>query len=345
MAARAAKALFGAIPLADAVHTRRQMRQLKISSGRSGYAAVPPVLAGKAKSFKLLGGYMIPRSFEYHAPASLGEAIALLGQYGDEAKLLAGGHSLLPMMKLRFAGPGHLIDLNKVAGLKGIEVAGSELHIGAMTTENEIIFSKLVAETVPLLVETARQIADPQVRSRGTIGGDISHGDPGNDHPAVMLALKATFVLHSANGERLVPASEFFLGTYYTAMEPGEIMTQIQIPVLAKGTGSCYAKLKRKTGDYATAAAAVVLRLDHGICRDAAIALTNVAPAALLATDAAASLLGKAVDDGAIMEAARLAMSICEPAADMRGDESYKTAMAGQMVERALRTAVTRCSA
>jgi carbon-monoxide dehydrogenase medium subunit len=288
---------------------------------------------------------MIPRSFEYHAPASLAGAVALLGQYGDEAKLLAGGHSLLPMMKLRFAGPGHLIDLNKVAELKGIRLEGAVLRIGAMTTENEIIFSKLAAEHVPLLAETARQIADPQVRYRGTIGGDIAHGDPGNDHPAVMLALGADFVLTGAGGERIVPAGEFFLGTYYTALEPGEVMTEIRIPVPARGTGSCYAKLKRKTGDFATAAAAVLIRLDGGNCAAASTPHPNRGPPARRAGAAAASLVGKVVDDAAISEAARLAMAICEPAADLRGDEAYKTAMAGQMVERALRIALTRCGA
>jgi carbon-monoxide dehydrogenase medium subunit len=288
---------------------------------------------------------MIPRPFDYHAPSSIAGAVALLGQYGDDAKLLAGGHSLLPMMKLRFAGPGHLIDLNKIPDLKGIALAGGELRIGAMTTENEIIFSKLIAEQVPLLVETARQISDPQVRYRGTIGGDIAHGDPGNDHPAVMLALGALFVLTGAGGQRTVPAAEFFLDTYATALEPGEVLTEIRIPVPAPGSGSCYAKLKRKTGDFATAAAAVVIRLDGAACAAASIALTNVGPTALLASDAAASLLGKRIDDAAIAEAARLAMAICQPAADLRGDEDYKIAMTGQMVERALRIALGRCRA
>jgi aerobic carbon-monoxide dehydrogenase medium subunit len=285
---------------------------------------------------------MIPRPFEYHAPTALPEVIALLGQYGDEAKLLAGGHSLLPIMKLRFAGPGHLIDLRKVAELKGITLVGSEVHIGAMTTENELIFSELLAECLPLLAEVARQIADPQVRYKGTIGGDISHGDPGNDHPAVMMAMDATFVLASAKGERRVLATEFFHGMYDTALTPGEVMTQIHIPVPAAGTGSSYAKLKRKTGDYATAAAAVVVRVQNGLCMQARIALTNVGQTALLASDAGASLVGKAIDDAAIAQAAQLAMAICDPAPDLRGDEAYKTAMAGQMVERALRTAVAR---
>lgn len=283
---------------------------------------------------------MIPRPFEYHAPTALPEVIALLGQYGDEAKLLAGGHSLLPMMKLRFAGPGHLIDLAKVAELKGISVVGSQVHIGAMTTENELIFSKLLAEKLPLLAEVARQIADPQVRYKGTIGGDISHGDPGNDHPAVMMAMDATFVLAGAKGERMVKATEFFHGMYDTALTPGEVMTQIRIPLPPAGTGASYAKLKRKTGDYATAAAAVVVQMQNGVCAQARIALTNVGPTALFAVDAAASLAGKPIDDAAITQAAKLAMAICEPVADLRGDEAYKTAMAGQMVERALRSAL-----
>ena len=204
---------------------------------------------------------MIPREFEYHAPRSLPEAIAFLKQYGDEAKLLAGGHSLLPMMKMRFAEPAHLVDLGRVAELKGIRQVGNAIHIGAMTTENELIWSALVQQKCPLLVEGARLIGDPQVRYKGTIGGDISHGDPANDHPALMLALGASFVLKGSGGERVVPADGFFLGTYSTALKPGEILTEIRIPVPAAGTGWCYAKLKRKTGDFATAAAAVLLRM------------------------------------------------------------------------------------
>jgi carbon-monoxide dehydrogenase medium subunit len=284
---------------------------------------------------------MIPRPFAYHAPDSIPAVIALLSDYGDQAKLLAGGHSLLPMMKLRFAAPEHLIDLGRIKELRGIALAGDEIRIGAMTTEHAILASPLLAEHLPLLVETARQIADPQVRSKGTIGGDVAHGDPGNDHPAVMLALGAQFVLIGPGGERVVPASDFFLGTYATAIEPDEVMTQIRISRPAAGSGSCYAKLKRKTGDYATAAAAVVLRMEQGLCASVSIALTNVAPAAMMVeTD----LVGHALDDAAIAEAGRLAMEACEPAADLRGDEEYKRAMAGQMVQRALRTALSRCA-
>ncbi|MFL9936521.1 xanthine dehydrogenase family protein subunit M [Paraburkholderia sp. RL18-103-BIB-C] len=287
---------------------------------------------------------MIPRPFEYHVPRTLPEAIALLTEHGDAAKLLAGGHSLLPMMKLRFAEPGHLIDLGKLAELKGIAEADNEIRIGAMTTENELIWSELLQTRCPLIVEGARQIADPQVRYRGTLGGDLSHGDPGNDHPALMIALDASFVLLSERGSRVVPADGFFLGTYTTLLEAGEIMTEIRIPVPAEGTGYCYAKLKRKTGDFATAAAAVTLRMTGASVGDVRIALTNVAQTAIRATDAEQGLRGKPLDQQAIAEAARLAMAACEPVADLRGDVEYKTAMAGEMTRRALSIAYSRAA-
>lgn len=285
---------------------------------------------------------MIPREFDYHAPRSLPDALGLLKQYGDEAKLLAGGHSLLPMMKMRFAQPGHLIDLGKIAELKGIREEAGTIRIGAMTTENELIWSKLLQDKCPLLVEGARLISDPQVRYKGTIGGDIAHGDPGNDHPALMLALGASFVLRTTAGERVVPADGFFIGTFDTVMKPDEIMTEIRVPVPPPGTGTCYAKLKRKVGDFATAAAAVTLRMNGESVRDVAIALTNVGPTPLKARAAEASLRGKALTDAAVSAAAELAMGICDPAPDQRGDAEYKTAMAGEMTRRALRMARSR---
>jgi carbon-monoxide dehydrogenase medium subunit len=287
---------------------------------------------------------MIPREFEYYAPKTIPDALGLLKQFGDEAKLLAGGHSLLPMMKLRFAQPGHLIDLGRIGELKGIREDGGTLRIGAMTTENELIWSKLLQDKCPLLVEGARLISDPQVRYKGTIGGDISHGDPGNDHPALMLVLGASFVLKASTGERVVPADGFFTGSYATLLKPGEIMTEIRIPVPARGTGTCYSKLKRKVGDFATAAAAVTLRMKGETVQEVAIALTNVGASVLRARAAEASLRGKAMNDASIAEAARLAMSICDPAADQRGDAEYKTAMAGEMTQRALRTARSRAT-
>ncbi len=287
---------------------------------------------------------MIPREFEYHAPKSIPDALGLLKQFGDEAKLLAGGHSLLPMMKLRFAQPGHLVDLGRIAELRGIREDGGTIRIGAMTTENDLIWSKLLQDKCPLLVEGARLISDPQVRYKGTIGGDIAHGDPANDHPALMLVLGASFVLKAAAGERVVPADGFFVGTYDTLLKPGEILTEIRIPVPAAGTGYCYAKLKRKVGDFATAAAAVTLRMKGETVQEVAIALTNLGPTALKASAAEKSLRGKALNDASIAEAARLVMSICDPVVDQRGDVQYKTAMAGEMTQRALRMARTRAS-
>lgn len=287
---------------------------------------------------------MIPPRFEYHAPRSVGEAIALLGQLGSEAKLLAGGHSLLPMMKLRFAEPAHLIDINRIPELRGIRQEGQTLVIGAMTTENELINSALLQAHAPLLPEAAQLIADPQVRNRGTIGGDIAHGDPGNDHPALSMALNASFVLEGPNGRRTVAADDFFLGTYMTLLEENEVLCEIHVPVFAAGTGSAYEKLKRKTGDWATAGCAVVMRQQGGVVSEVRIALTNVAPTALRAHDAEQAILGKELSVANLQAAADAATAICDPAEDLRGDIEYKTAMAGQMVKRALVKAFGRCA-
>ncbi len=287
---------------------------------------------------------MTPPAFDYHAPSTVADAIKLLAGLGPDAKLLAGGHSLLPMMKLRFAAPSHLIDLGRIAALRGIAQVGNEVHIGAMTTEHELLNSSLLADKLPLLVEGAGSIADPQVRYRGTIGGDISHGDPGNDQPALMLALGASFVLQGPRGERVVPADGYFLGLYATLLEPDEILAQIRIPLPAPGTGWSYQKLKRKTGDFATAATAVMLRLQGGNVAAVSIALTNVAATPLKATAAAASLLGKPLNEAALAEASGLAMAICDPMPDQRGDADYKRAMCGEMTRRALLAAHARAA-
>ena len=287
---------------------------------------------------------MIPPSFEYYAPRSIGEALSLLSRLGSESKLLAGGHSLLPMMKLRCAQPAHLIDLNRIPDLRGIREEGGELVVGAMTTEAELIGSSLIRNKVPLLAEGAGSIADPQVRYRGTIGGDISHGDPGNDHPAIMLALDAAFVLTGPKGQRTVKADGYFLGLYQTQLAADEILTQIRIPIPAAGSGWSYQKLKRKTGDFATAAAAVMLQMNGGRVARVAIGLTNLAPTALRAHDAEAALTGRALNEVSLGEAARLAMSICNPTPDQRGDVAYKTAMCGEMTRRALQAAAARAT-
>jgi carbon-monoxide dehydrogenase medium subunit len=285
---------------------------------------------------------MIPPSFEYHSPSSIDDAVALLSQLGDEAKVLAGGHSLLPMMKLRFAEPGHLVDINNIESLKGIHEEGGQIVIGAMTSENALIASTLLQEKCPILPEAARLIADPQVRNRGTIGGDIAHGDPGNDHPAIMMALDASFTLVGPNGSRQVAANDFYLGTFYTALEADEILTEIRFAPQPPNTGASYQKLKRKTGDFATAATAAVIEMSGDTCQRARIALTNLGPTALRASDAEAVLVGQTITDELIEQAAQKAMDICDPAEDLRGDAEYKTHMGGEMTRRAIRTAIER---
>jgi carbon-monoxide dehydrogenase medium subunit len=286
---------------------------------------------------------MIPPRFEYHAPTTLGDAINLLNTLED-AKILAGGHSLLPMMKLRFAQPEHLIDINRILELRGIREEGGTVVIGGMTTENELIASPIINAKLPLLADAAKLIADPQVRNRGTIGGDIAHGDPGNDHPALSLAIDATFVLQGPNGRRNVPASEFYLGTYMTALAENEILCEIHAPAFQQGTGYAYEKLKRKTGDWATAGCAVVMRKSGNQVTHLRITLTNVAPTALRANTAEASLLNQEFNAANVTAAAEAAAAICEPAEDLRGDIEYKTAMAAEMVRRALNAAWARCA-
>jgi carbon-monoxide dehydrogenase medium subunit len=287
---------------------------------------------------------MIPPSFEYHRPSTVEEAVSLLSSLGSEAKILAGGHSLLPMMKLRFAEPEHLVDINRIPELKGVRVIGNDIVIGAMTSENAVIADPVLNEKVPLLPEAAKLIADPQVRNRGTIGGDIAHGDPANDHPALALACDAVMTIAGPSGTRKVPASEFFLGTYWTALEESDILTEITVKAFPRGAGYAYKKLKRKTGDWATAACAVVVALNGNTISHIRITLTNLGPTALRAHDAEAVLMGHQVTDELIRQAAAKAMEICDPAEDLRGDAEYKTAMAGQMVQRAINEALAKAS-
>jgi carbon-monoxide dehydrogenase medium subunit len=285
---------------------------------------------------------LIPGSFEYHRPADLTEAIALLGQLDSDARLIAGGHSLIPMMKLRLAVPSHLVDLGGIAELKGVRLDGGEIVIGAMTTQHEIIGSELLAQHAPILRETAEVIADPQVRYVGTIGGNVANGDPGNDMPALMMAMGAVYVLRGASGERRIAARDYYLSTYETAAEPGEVLAAIRIPAPPPGHGWAYEKLKRKVGDYATAAAAVILTVSEGKVATCAIGLTNVGGTALFASEAAASVIGTALDKPTLARAAEAATAIAEPAADGRGSAEYRAKMAGVMTARALTRAFAR---
>ena len=282
---------------------------------------------------------MIPPAFAYHRPASVSEATALLADLGEDARPLAGGHSLIPMMKLRLASPEHLVDLAGIATLKGISPDGSDIVIGAMTTQHELIASDLLAAKTPILRETALLIADPQVRYMGTVGGNVANGDPGNDLPAVMMCLGATYHVTGRNGERRIPARQFYRSAYVTALAPDEILTAVRIPVPPAGHGAAYEKLKRKVGDYATAAAAVVLTLNGDRIGTCSIGLTNVADTPLWAEEAGKIIAGSSLDSATVKRAVAAAEAITSPAADARGPVEYRTKMAGVMLARALKRA------
>jgi carbon-monoxide dehydrogenase medium subunit len=288
---------------------------------------------------------MIPGIFAYHRPASINEAVGLLVAFGDEALALAGGHSLIPMMKLRLARPAHLIDLGGISDLKGVRADGNDIVIGAMTTQHELIGSGLLSAKLPILREASLLIADPQVRYVGTLGGNVANGDPGNDMPAVMMCLGAIYHVAGKAGERRIPAREFYQGAYFTALEPGEILTAIRIPVPPIGHGYAYEKLKRKIGDYATAAAAVLLTMRGGKVASCSIGLTNVAETPLWAEQAGKILTDSTLDAATVKEAVTAAEAITSPAADGRGPAIYRTKMAGVMLARALARAKERASA
>jgi aerobic carbon-monoxide dehydrogenase medium subunit len=287
---------------------------------------------------------VIPGAFNYHRPASVAEAVGLLATLGDDGRALAGGHSLIPMMKLRLATPANLVDLAGVTDLKGVRSDGDDILIGAMTTQHDLIGSDLLAAKIPILRETSLVIADPQVRYAGTLGGNVANGDPGNDMPAVMMCLGATYEVAGKSGARRIAAREFYQGAYFTALEPGEILTAVRIPVPPAGHGSAYEKLKRKVGDYATAAAAVVLTMSGGRVATCSIGLTNVAETPLWAEEASRILAGSTLDDATVKKAVAAAEAITSPATDARGPARYRTKMAGVMLARALARARSRAS-
>jgi len=288
---------------------------------------------------------VIPGSFDYHRPSSVKEAVGLLAKLGEDARAIAGGHSLIPMMKLRLAAPTNLVDLGGISDLKGIKADGNDVVIGAMTTQHELIGSKLLSDELPILAETAGLIADPQVRYVGTLGGNVANGDPGNDMPSVMMCLGATYHATGKGGERKIAAREFYQGAYFTALEPGEIVTAIRIPVPPAGHGYAYEKLKRKVGDYATAAAAVVLTMSGDKIGSCSIGLTNVAETPLWAEEAGKIVTGSSLDGATVKKAVAAAEAITSPASDRRGTPQYRTKMAGVMLARALARARQRAGA
>lgn len=288
---------------------------------------------------------MIPGAFAYHRPSSVKEAVGLLADLGEDARAIAGGHSLIPMMKLRLATPSHLVDLGGVTDLKGIRADGSDIVVGATTTQHELIGSDLLSKMLPILGETSLLIADPQVRYVGTLGGNVANGDPGNDMPAVMMCLNAIYHVAGKAGQRNIAARDFYKGAYLTTLNPGEIVTAVRIPVPPAGHGYAYEKLKRKIGDYATAAAAVVLTMSGGKVVTCSIGLTNVAETPLWAEEAAKIVTGSTLDAATVKKAVAAAEAITSPASDGRGPAAYRTKMAGVMLSRAFVSAKQRAGA
>ena len=285
---------------------------------------------------------MIPPAFDYAVPKTLNEAVALLGQ-NPEAKILAGGHSLIPMMKFRLASPALLVDLNRLAGLAYLREEGGWLKIGAMTREADLDRSDLIHKKYPLLADTAKTIADPVVRNMATVGGNLAHADPANDHPATMLAYGAQVVATGPQGERAIPIDQFFKGPFETALAHDEILTEIRIPVPKPKSGGAYMKVERKVGDFATAAVAAQVTLGaNGNCESVGLGLTNVGLTPIMAAKAEEALRGKKPDDANIRAAAQLAAEAAQPSGDQRGSEEYKRSLVKTLAVRALRKAVER---
>jgi aerobic carbon-monoxide dehydrogenase medium subunit len=285
---------------------------------------------------------MIPAAFEYSSPKSLSEAISLLVKHGAEAKLLAGGMSLIPLMKLRMAAPKHLIDLNGIEGLSYIRESDGHLTIGALTRESELDESALIRQKYPIIHDTASVIGDPLVRNMATVGGNLAHADPANDHPATMLALSSEVVATGPKGKRTIPLSDFFTGIFTTVLKADEILTEIRIPTPPARSGGAYLKVERKVGDFATAAVAAQVTLDGDRFQRVGIGLTNVGPMPIRATRAEKALQGKAAEEAAILEAARIAAEEAEPVDDLRGSADYKRSLIRVLTGRALRLAIAR---
>ncbi|WP_037312522.1 FAD binding domain-containing protein [Ruegeria halocynthiae] len=283
---------------------------------------------------------MIPAVFEYYRPKDMAGVLSLLEEHGDDARVMAGGHSLIPLMKLRMADVPHLIDLQDVGGLSGIDIGSDSIRIGAMVTQSDIIDHAGLASAAPILREAALQIADPQVRYMGTVGGNVANGDPGNDMPGLMQCLNATFAVIGPDGERDIPAREFYEAAYMTAREDEEVLTAVTIP-LPRG-GYAYEKQKRKIGDYATAAAAVQIVRDGDTCASASIAMTNLSDTPIYSEEAGTALVGTSVDDAALKAAATAMLGDIDPTEDNRGPVAFKNHVAGVILRRAIERAWSR---
>jgi len=282
---------------------------------------------------------MYPASFEYFAPSTLDEALSVLERYGDEAKVLAGGQSLIPLMKLRFASPRALVDLNGIDGLDGLYEDNGMLNIGALVRHKTCERSDLLRSRYAVLGGAAPQISDPIVRNRGTVAGSLAHADPQGDWGSALLAAGAQVQMRGPDGTRTVPLDDFFLGPFTTALEPTEIITWVQVPEPGPKPGGAYFKLERKVGDFATVAVGVNVSFSNGSVERAGIALTGVGPRNIRAEAAEQALIGHALDDEAIAEAARLAAEAAEPRDDIRGSAEYKRNVVRVFTERGLHKA------
>ncbi len=285
---------------------------------------------------------MFPAAFDYRAPTSLAEALSLLHKHGDDAKVMAGGQSLIPLLKLRFSQPAIVVDIGRVPSLSGIKRSDGKLHIGALTRHVDMERSKELAELCPILAEGAHWIADPLVRNQGTVGGSICHADPSGDWGSMMLALGAEFVARSESGERVIAASDFFQGPFTTALKADEIMTEIRVPMGAGRAAGTYLKLERKVGDFATVAVAVQVEVSGGKISKAGIGMTAVGATNLKATAAEKALAGQEPTDQVIAEAARLAAAAAEPKSDVRGSAEFKKDIVRVFVQRGLKQSVAR---
>jgi carbon-monoxide dehydrogenase medium subunit len=288
------------------------------------------------------GALVIPPPFDYHAPSTLDEAIALMAKLGDAAKILAGGQSLIPAMRFRLTSPDVLVDINRIPELGRLEERDGHLVIGALVREHELDESTLVEASYPLLHDTTRVIADPLVRNHATVGGNLAHSDPANDHPATMLAYDAKIVARGPKGARTIAIDDFFTGLFENSLAPGEILTEIRIPKPGAGAGGAYLKLERKVGDFAVAAVAVQLVHAGGKLASIRIGLTNVSPVPMRAKQAEALLAGKAPDATAVDAASRAAAAECDPSPDLRGGVDYKRDMIRVLTKRAIRKALHR---
>ena len=286
---------------------------------------------------------MIPRSFEYFAPRTLEEAVSLLKKLGPEAKILSGGQSLIPMMKLRLASPPYIIDINHIPDLNYISELDGHLRIGALARESDLEIAPAVTSRYPILVDTTSVIADPLVRNQATVCGNLAHGDPANDHPATMLALGASIIAVGPRGEREIPVESFFTGLFTTDLQPDEILKEIRVPIPSPSSGGAYLKLERKVGDYATAGVAVQITTNgDGVCKRAGIGLTNVGFSPLQAKKTEAFLAGKTLDDSTIKQASELAAGESQPIDDIRGTADYKRDIVRVLTARAINRALER---